>query len=339
MQSIVNLQKKLVPDLLDVMNERYSILQSVSLMQPIGRRALAENVNLTERQVRGEIDFLQNQGLIEVTSKGMYATQEGQHTLENLADFISELRGLNVLEEQLMAKLTLDQVIIVPGNSDENDWVKQEMGKACVSYLKTIISSNDTIAVTGGTSIAAVADVMMPLNKEGDYLFVPARGALGEKVENQATRIVETMAQKARGNYSLLYVPDPLSEAAYQSLMEEPSIHDIVSKIKQANIVLHGVGDAMAMANRRKTSDVVIKKLKEKQAISEAFGYYFNQKGNVVHKVRTVGIHLEDLASIEHVVTIAGGKTKARAIASYFKMGKSDLLITDEACAEEILKG
>lgn len=339
MKSIVNLQKKLVPDLLDVMDERYSILQSVSLMQPIGRRALAENVNLTERQVRSEVDFLQEQGLIEITNKGMYVTQEGQHTLEKLADYMSELRGLNVLEEQLMVKLKLDKVIIVPGNSDENEWVKQEMGKVCVSYLKTIISSNDTIAVTGGTSIAAVADVMMPLNKEGDYLFVPARGALGEKVENQATRIAETMAKKTSGNYSLLYVPDPLSEAAYQSLIEEPSIYDIVSKIKQANIVLHGVGEAMTMARRRKTSDMVIKKLEEKQAISEAFGYYFDQAGNVVHKVRTVGIHLEDLESIEHVITIAGGKSKASAIASYFLAGKSDLLITDEACAEEILKG
>lgn len=339
MKSIVNLQKKLVPDLLDVMDERYSILQSVRLMQPIGRRALAENVQLTERQVRSEVDFLQEQGLIEITSKGMYATQEGQHTLEKLADFVSELRGLNVLEEQLMVKLKLDNVFIVPGNSDENDWVKQEMGKVCVNYLKTIISSNDTIAVTGGTSIAAVADVMMPLNKKGDYLFVPARGALGEKVENQATRIAETMAKKASGNYSLLYVPDPLSEAAYQSLMEEPSICDIVSKIKQANIVLHGVGEAMTMARRRKEAKSVIKKLEEKQAISEAFGYYFDQAGNVVHKVRTVGIHLEDIESIKHVITIAGGKSKASAIKSYFVASRSDLLITDEACAREILKG
>ena len=339
MKSIVSLQKKLIPDLLEVMEDRYTILQSVNLLQPIGRRALAEDVNLTERQVRSEVDFLQSQGLIEITTKGMYVTQEGNRALEKLADFMSELRGLNVLEEQLKEKLKIDNLIIVPGNSDKKLWVKQEMGKSCVSYLKTIVSTNNTIAVTGGTSIAAVADVMMPLNKAEDYQFVPARGALGEEVENQATRIVETMAKRANGNYSLLYVPDPLSEAAYQSLMEEPSIHDIVSKIKEANIVLHGVGDALTMAKRRKTSDVVIKTLEEKQAVSEAFGYYFDQAGNIVHRVRTVGLHLEDLDSIDYVITIAGGKSKGRAIASYFERGKSDLLITDEACAEEILKG
>lgn len=339
MKGIVNLQKQLVPDLLQVMIERFTILQTVRLYQPIGRRALSENVDLTERQVRSEVDFLQAQGLLDITSKGMFVTKEGALLLENLADYMSELRGLHVLENRIKEKLSIANVIIVPGDSDEQEWVKQEMGKACVTYLKSIISTNNTIAVTGGSSIAAVANVMTPLNKEEDYLFVPARGALGEKVENQSTRIAEEMAKKSRGNYSLLYVPDPLSEAAYQSLMEEPSIQDIVGKIKQADIVLHGVGDALKMAYRRKTSAEIIGRLKEKQAVSEAFGYYFDQSGNIVHRVRTVGLHLEDLKTIPHVITIAGGKSKGKALASYFKTGKSELLITDEACAEEILKG
>ncbi|GGN64668.1 sugar-binding transcriptional regulator [Oceanobacillus indicireducens] len=339
MKAIVNLQKQLVPDLLQVLEVRFAILQSVSLFHPIGRRALSENVGLTERQVRSEVDFLQEQGLLEITSKGMYVTKEGKRLLEELTDFMGELKGIHVLRERLKEKLSLDKVIIVPGNSDGQEWVKQEMGKACIAYLKSIITANNTIAVTGGSTIAAVADVMTPLNKEEDYLFVPARGALGEKVENQATRIAEEMAKKSRGNYSLLYVPDPLSEAAYKSLMEEPSIQAIVSKIKQADIVLHGVGDALKMANRRKTPQHILDKLKENEAISEAFGYYFDQDGNTVYRVRTVGLHLHDLNEIGHVVTIAGGQSKAKAIASYFEAGKSDLLITDEACAREILEG
>lgn len=339
MKEIINLQKQLVPDLLQVLEERFAIMQSVKHFQPIGRRALSDNVELTERQVRSEVDFLQAQGLLEITSKGMYVTRDGARLLEELSGFMNELRGLHVLEDRLMEKLSIGKVIIIPGNSDEQDWIKQEMGKACVAYLKSIIAPDYTIAVTGGSSIAAVAEVMTPLNKEEDYLFVPARGALGEKVENQSTRIAEEMAKKSRGNYSLLYVPDSLSEAAYQSLMEEPSIQAIVAKIKQADIVLHGVGDALKMAYRRKTTSEVLDKLKDKQAAGEAFGYYFDHAGDIVHRVRTVGLHLEDLAGIKHVITIAGGKSKAKAIASYFKSGKSELLITDEACALEILKG
>src|SRR5699024_2130905 len=137
--------------------------------------------------------------------------------------------GLHVLENQLMEKLKISNVFIIPGNSDELSWVKQEMGKACVQYLKSIIKQNSTIAVTGGSSLAAVADVMTPLNKEEDYHFVPKRGDICEKIDNHATRIAEKMAKRSNGTFRLLYVPDPLSEATYLNLKEEPSIKDIVN--------------------------------------------------------------------------------------------------------------
>ncbi|MYL40156.1 sugar-binding transcriptional regulator [Virgibacillus salexigens] len=339
MRELIELQKKLLPDVLEIMQQRYAILRSIDLLQPIGRRGLAENTNITERSVRSEVDFFQKQDLIQITAKGMFITEEGKVILEKLASFMSEIMGLRVLEQQLQDKLSVRSAIVVPGNSDSHEWVKQEMGKASVAFLKTIIGDNNTIAVTGGTTMAAAARMMTALTNQGDPLFVPARGGIGEKVENQANTIASEMARKANGDYRLLYVPDPLSESAYQSIIQEPSVNETLQQIKSATIAMHGVGDALTMAQRRKTTDAIIQKLKDNYAVSEAFGYYFDGEGNVVHKVRTVGIQLEDLERMPYVITIAGGKSKARAIASYFKQGKSDLLITDEAAAEQILKG
>ncbi|MGJ9457573.1 sugar-binding transcriptional regulator [Oceanobacillus sp. CF4.6] len=339
MKSLIDLQKMLVPELLEVMQQRYSLLQSVNLFQPIGRRGLAENTKLTERHVRGEVDFLHDQGLIEITTKGMFITNEGKLILEQLVKFIGELSGLHVLEKRIKETLHVGEVVIVPGDSDVNAGVKQEMGKACVSYLKSILQRDNTIAVTGGSTMAAVANVMTPLGKESDLLFVPARGGIGEKAENQASGIVAEMARRAHGEYRMLYVPDPISNSTYETIITEPAIIEILEKIKGANIVIHGVGNAFKMAERRRTPEKVMTLLKEKKAASEAFGYYFDKYGNVVHKVKTVGIQLEDLAAVDHVVTVAGGKSKGEAIASYFKQGKSDLFITDQGAAEQILRG
>ncbi|MFD1173755.1 sugar-binding transcriptional regulator [Oceanobacillus picturae] len=339
MSDLIDLQKKLVPDLVEVMQQRYAVLHSVDLFQPIGRRSLAENTGMSERNARSEVDFLSKQGLIKITTKGMYISKEGKVILEQLAEFMNEIKGLSVLEKQIKDKLNIEQVIVVPGNSDQYEWVKQEMGKACVSFLQSVVDNEDIIAVTGGTTMAAVANVMNPLDKANNYLFVPARGGIGEKVENQANTIVAEMARKAGVQYRLLYAPDPLSESAYQTIINEPSINETLQHVKGATVVLHGIGDAMTMAKRRKTPEQVSVELYNKQAISEAFGYYFDAMGNVVYKVRTVGIQLEDLQTIDHVVTIAGGSSKGKAIDSYFKQGKSNLLITDEAAAKEILKG
>lgn len=337
MRTFTGLQKKLIPDLLNIMQQRYFILQAVENFEPIGRRSLAGHLNMTERLVRSEVDFLHNQGLLDVTSKGMYISKEGKLVLEQLSDMMREIVGLSVLEKQIREKLKVRNVIIVPGNSDEYEWVKQEMGKACVAYLKKIVTTHSIIAVTGGTTMAAIADVMIPLNHR--ILFVPARGGVGEKAENQASRVVSEMANKTNSEYRQLFVPDPLSESAYQTLINEPTIKDVLEQIKSSNIVIHGIGDANTMAKRRKASEETMQKLITNHAVSEAFGYYFNQDGTVVHKVRTVGLQLEDLSSIDYVIAVAGGTSKAEAIVSYFKQGKSDLLITDEAAAEQILRG
>src|SRR5699024_10272269 len=242
MHELIEMQKKLYPDLLEVMQERYMLLQNIELLQPIGRRALAENTNLTERHVRGEVDLLSSQNLINMSSKGMQLTKEGKLVIDQLAAFIHDVMGMDVLERQLKETLQLDDIMIVPGNSDEHDGVKQEMGKACVSILKKHLSSEQTVAVTGGTTMAAVADMMSPFKDKRDCLFVPARGGIGEKEEGQANTIAAKMARQARGSYRLLYVPDPLSETSYRTMIKEPAVIEVLKLIQGSSFVLHGIG-------------------------------------------------------------------------------------------------
>jgi|SRR5690625_2704472 len=336
MKELIHLQKVIYPDLLESMQNRYTVLYTIYLFEPIGRRGIVDHTNLPERYIRNEISFLHDQGLIDMTTKGMLITEEGKNIIDRLHAFIRELTGLTSLEKELKQKTGIEHVIIVAGDSDKETFVKQELGKAAVQFLKTSMIQNATVAVTGGTTMAAVANVMVPF--EGvECLFVPARGGLGEKVENQANTIVAQMAKAEKGSYRLLHVPDPLSETLYQSLITEQSIMETLHVIKNADIVLHGIGEAMTMAKRRKTSSPIIEKLKREKAVSEAFGYYFDKNGKIVHKVRTIGIQLEDLPNSNKVITVAGGKSKAQAIASFMKQKKSDALITDEAAANEIV--
>ena len=336
MKDLIQAQKMIYPDLLEVMQKRYTILYTISLFEPIGRRGIVEQTRFPERFIRNEIELLQNQNLVQMTTKGMFITEIGKDIISNLHQFNRELSGISHLEKQLMLKIGIQKVIIVPGDCDQHEFIKQELGRATVKFLKTIVDRNVTIAVTGGTTMAAVAESMVPF-EQYECVFVPARGGIGEKVENQANTIVAKMAKAEKGNYHLLHVPDPLSELLYQSLIKESSIADTLNIIKSANFVIHGIGDALTMASRRKTPQKVKEKLIEQKAVSEAFGYYFDADGNIVHKVRTLGIQLEDLSQTSYVLTVAGGKSKAQAIASYMIQGKSDVLITDEAAATEIL--
>ena len=51
------LLKKIVPELIELFEKRYTILRNIYISQPIGRRALASCLGLGERVVRSETDF------------------------------------------------------------------------------------------------------------------------------------------------------------------------------------------------------------------------------------------------------------------------------------------
>ncbi|MED4454367.1 sugar-binding transcriptional regulator [Metabacillus fastidiosus] len=338
MRSLLDVQSKLLPDLLNVMQKRYEILRYIRLMQPIGRRSLANSLGITERILRNEVLFLKDQNLIDIRTSGMTLTEDGTSLLKDLEEMMPDVLGLAFLENTLKEKFNLDEVIVVSGDSDLSPWVKKEMGRACVTCIKSRLAAKNIVAVTGGTTLAAVAEMMTPDSKNRELMFVPARGGLAENVENQANTICAKMAGRAMGNYRLLHVPDQLSREAYQSIIEEPYIKELLATVKSSSMVIYGIGDARTMARRRRTPAEDFKKIEEGKAVAEAFGYYFNEEGEVVHKVQTVGIQLEDIRSILHVIAVAGGASKAKAIRAYMKQAVDSVLITDEGAAKELIR-
>lgn len=340
MRTIIEMQKQLLPDLMEILEKRYKILHQIMLSDVIGRRTLAVSLNMTERVLRAETDLLKAQGLIEIENVGMRISESGRKLLESLEPVAKEIFGLADLEEKIRSAYGLRRVIIVPGDSETSPIAKRELGRAGARALLSVMSGNDVVAVTGGTTLAEVAVHLTPpanLSLKQSW-FVPARGGLGESLEIQANTIASGMAKRVGAGYRLLHVPDLLGKEAYDSLVQDPTIHDIVDMIREARIVVHGIGDAMEMALRRKLDISVIEELQKDGALAESYGYYFDKDGVVVHKMMTLGLRLEDIKRADNVVAIAGGKSKASAIQAVLRFGQEDILVTDEAAAEEIVK-
>lgn len=251
MEDILKLQQKIVPEMLKLLEKRYNILRTIYYKQPIGRRVLANDLEIGERIVRTEINFLKSQSLIDINSSGMTVTKEGEEIIDRLKSFIHEVKGLKEIESILKNKLEIFEVIIVPGNLDEDITVKNELGKAAANYLKNIVQDKDIIALTGGSTVKEVVDNMPKINTLKDAVVVPARGGIGRDVELQANTLVANLASKINANYKLMHVQDNLSEAALKAVMEEKSIKEVLDMIHKVNILIHGIGIAEVMATRR----------------------------------------------------------------------------------------
>ena len=338
MDKVTEAQLMLIPEMSELLKKRYQILQTVMSEQPIGRRTLSELINLTEREVRKETDLMRDQKLIEMRSAGMIVTASGEDVLESLKELIREISGLGQLERRLQQILGISKAVIIPQDSDSIPTVKSHIGTEAAKLLETQFAKYKKIAVTGGSTMAAIAKELNDGKTGTDLQFIAARGGLGEDVLHQANTIASAFAGKTGGSFKTLYLPDHLSPEAFEMMMKEPMIKEMMDLYNHTDVVVHGIGNAEEMAQRRNSSPEEVDKIRTGGAVSEAFGYYFDKDGKVVYRIRTAGIQLEQVQKAPFILAVAGGRSKGKAILSYFKNApERTVLVTDQGAAEEII--
>ena len=334
-----DLLRVVTPEIAELLECRYSILKTVSYNQPIGRRNLSQLIGITERVLRKEAEILKDNGLLEFSSEGMNVSELGFRALDSLGVFFHDLRGLRRMESELERVLRIRKVLVVPSVSEDDDVCLKDIGRATAGYLKTILSDGAVLGITGGSTLFRVIEAFRKENRKyHDLLVVPARGGVGDRAEYQANTLTEKLAKKLDSRYKLLYTPDFLSKLSIEALRNEPAIREIMDWVEKIDILVFGVGKAETMARRRNLEPGEIKSILEKGAVAEAFGYYFNQEGEIVHELSTIGITLEHFKKLKHIIAVAGGDEKAEAIISISKLNGELVLVTDEEAASKILR-
>lgn len=329
----------IVPEFPDLLLARYRLLRRISFAAPAGRRSLAAYFQVGEKVLRRELEILREQGLISVEKRGISLTPAGDELTNGLTPYLKSLLGLNTMEHELLKLLKVKRVNVVPGDLEKDEIVLLDMGRAAAKILRECLKPDIVLAVSGGTSCAAVADMLPELAPLPGLTVVPARGGLGEEVDYQANNIAALVARKLKAGYRLLHLPDSLSQEALEMLLHEEKIAEILKLINSARVLLHGIGTAEDMARRRGAGEEEIRKLQVKGAVGEVFGFFFNARGEVVECIPSLGLYLEDMSNrVDNVIVVAGGSKKAEAIIAVVGNHPRDHLVLDEGAARKIME-
>ena len=326
----------IVPELNELLIRRYTLLKTVLKNQPIGRRALCNEIQYGEGVIRTDIELLKREKLINVKSSGMTLTEAGSEIIDRLALDIKSFTGLTGLEKKIADHFNLRKVHIVIGDCEKDSTVMEEMGKAAAGYLDSEIKSDFIIALTGGSSVKAVVDNFILTKKVSNTMVVPARGGVGRKVELQANTLAADLGNKLNGNYRMLYAPDNLSNEGIELMLKEKETAKTVECIHNSNLIIYGIGKAEKMAQRRGLDEETTNEIIESGAIAEAFGTYFNKDGVEVYKTPIIGIDYQKVSDRDTLLAIAGGESKAQAISAVLGAVSNDILVIDQAAAEAI---
>lgn len=337
MDQLFSLMERFAPEALELMVVRYQILRQVFYHEPVGRRQISKALGYPERTVRSEVENLRTKGALYTTAAGILLTSYGKSLLREVDQYIPFLYRIQTLAYDIKHMFGLTEVVVVPGDSYQNKLVKKDLGAAAARYLQRILQPGYILAVTGGTTLAEMAAAMDHGPVMENILVVPARGGLGEDMEQQAGAIAARIAKNLGAQYRLLHIPDNLEENTAQVLRRDSHVHDIIQTIKSSHILVHGIGSASEMASRRNFTANELKQLQQRGAVGEALRYYFDKAGKIVFEVAGIGLEQSDLAKIPEIVAVAGGSHKGDAIRAVLNGCRTTVLITDEGAALRIL--
>lgn len=339
MQNKIVALEKLIPEFTQMFKMRYVILQKILQRGTVGRRTLVQELQISERMVRAEIEKLEEQGLIHISAKGMSITKLGEEILSSLYMPYHLMGELSRLETEITSILGLKKAIIVKGDFGEDSEVGSALGLAFGSLLEELLKDQMTLAITGGTTIAKMVDNMPSISHHLNELHVlPARGSVGERVELHANTIAVKLAQKLDARYEILTMPDNLSNQSIHFIKNEPQIEKLLQKLSGTDMIIFGIGNAIKMAKHRKETQEVLELLETRKAVSESFRHYFNAEGEVVYESEVIGVSPAMALKIPYRIAVAGGKDKAAAILASKVLLEGSFLILDESAARAILE-
>ena len=334
----VPLLQTLAPDLMQEMALRALVLERIAALAPVGRRQLAARLGLAEREIRSASANLKDGGFIALDASGMTLTPRGEEVLPAVQNFTRALHGLTDMENRLAQQLRVGKVCIVAGDADADESIQQDVGRAAALRVRSLLHNGSTMAVSGGSTIAAVARSMAS-NTPMRVMVVPARGGLGRvEVATQANTLAAEIATRLGGSHRLIHLPDSMDEAAKQEMLRLPDVREVMELIQRADLILHGIGCAQDAVRDTKLNPAQGRKLLADGAVGEAFGSYFDKEGHCLLESSSIGVDLARLSPGSRMAAVACGKKKAEAIIAVLRHDPHELLVTDEGAAREMLR-
>ncbi len=327
---------KIVPEMAEIYLIRVDILKTISGNQPIGRRGIVRLLDLNERQVRNQCEILQKFNYIKTSEMGMYITEEGLEVLKLSEAYVQEFKNLALLRNALIKYLGISDVHIVDATVG-GAFNSNVFASAAQEHIHEFLENDQVIGITGGSTMKQLVDGMKTDREYPDSIIVPARGSLGRKYKYQANSIVEILADKLGADYFTINFPDYIDSELIQGIEHDQEIKKYNTLVGEIDLLIFGVGRADIMSQRRGLSTGNLELLERKNAVSEAFGNYFDIDGNIIYETGSIGLSLEGYKKVKTAVAVASGQEKAEAIVSLCKVRKDIVVIMDLECANAVL--
>jgi deoxyribonucleoside regulator len=250
------------------------------------------------------------------------------------------------LEQALVGEFGLKKAIVTAGASSNEELTRKRIGWAAADYLESTLRDGQRVGIGWGRTLYEAVHSLAD-SKEKSISVVPLVGGLSRVAPVfQVNELARVLAEAVGGTWQALYGPAFVdNEAERQALLNSPDVQMVTQQWPQLDVALVGIGHfgyqaELQMLFADYVEPGVHQQLENSGAAGDICARFFDVQGKPITSVgwkEQLGIGLEQLHGLNHVVGVAGSPVKAEAILGALRGGYIDVLITDESTARMVL--
>ncbi len=253
-------------------------------------------------------------------------------------EIATEHLGSFRLAREIQDRYGLRDVLVVPSSGDGLPFAERNarLAVAGATYLGRFLHPGAVVGVAWGDTVQHTL-TQLPESVLDGVTFTALTGG----IDYISKRVLASpsLAGRLRG------IPAPLivSTASVATLLrQEAPVKDVLALGGQASIAITSIGAAVTDGSAVNSGIATVDEVERwaaAGAVGDMLGEWIDADGAIVDATsdRRIGIPLDELRSIDHVIGIAGGRQKVAAIAGALAGGYFDVLITDEEAADGLL--
>jgi DNA-binding transcriptional regulator LsrR (DeoR family) len=266
---------------------------------------------------------------------------------------ISPITGIfSELERAVEARFGVTEALVVEAAAYDNQVaIAREVGAGAAEYLKRITRPGDKIVMSWGNSLLGMVNGLTSSTRleVSGMSVIQGLGGLGDlNHEIHATQLVRRTASALNAQAVLLPAPAvAASPAARDAFYKDPYVAQVLNRARAADIAFVGIGSCSAESISvpefwRAMTSATLRDLVHRGAVGSINLRYFDAAGKRIPSEldkAVIGLTLEELKKIPHVVGVAGGSAKLKPIRAALEAKLINVLVTDHVTAQELLKG
>lgn len=250
------------------------------------------------------------------------------------------------LEETLVKKFGLGDVIVVDSLDDNESLIQRDLGAAAAYYLESAIRPNEVIGISSwSATLLALVDALHSVPRKPGVKVVQILGGVGNpSVEAHATRLTSRMAQLVNGEAVFLPVSGVLaSEAARDILAADEVAQQAIRLFDHVTTALVGIGAVEPSPLLAQSGNIFVPQelelLRHEKAVGDILYRFYDKSGNLVKtglENRVISMSLEQLRKVSRAVGVAGGSRKYAGILGALRGHWINILVTDHFTASRL---